>query len=63
MSNVSIELTNEDAELFKEFCRQHELYTAIIQKVVDNPGGNVTLHIDENGVIRRIQTSRTFIIT
>jgi hypothetical protein len=60
---TAVYLNNEDAELFKEFCRQHDFYVMIAAKVLDNPGGYVKLQIDENSVIRKIEASRTFIIT
>jgi hypothetical protein len=63
MSNqTAIYLTDEEAELYKEFCRQYDIYALIIRRVLDSPGGNVTLHTDEKGMIRSIQTSRTWIV-
>ena len=62
MSETAIYLSERDAELFKEFCRQYDAYTTVISKVLDVKGGNVNLLIDDQGLIRKIQTSKTFLI-
>lgn len=51
-----------EAELFKEFCRQYDVYALVVRRVLDNPGGYVKLLTDENGMIRKIEASRTFLI-
>lgn len=58
---TAIYLNDEDVKLFKEFCKNYELYTAIAKMALDNPGGYVKLLIDENSVIRKVETSRTFV--
>ena len=63
MTEVAIYVDERKARLIEEYFRQHDIYELVVSKVLDTRGGNVTLHIDEKGVIRTVVRTETIIIT
>jgi hypothetical protein len=62
MDQTTVYLNSQDAELFKEFLKHHDLYTLIISRVLDTRAGSVNVMIDEHGVVRKVETRQTFLI-
>lgn len=62
-ATCNIELTTEDAELFKEFCRQYQFYTLAAKQVLTVRNGSITLNVDKDGRIRNVVTQQAFLIT
>lgn len=57
MSNeITIFLTPQDVELFKQFQKYHELFNLMVEKrVFDQKGAAITLHFDPQGTLKTIQ--------
>lgn len=56
MNEITIFLSEQDAQLFKEFQRNHYNFTLLMDKGVFNiKNGSAVLNFDSNGVISTIQ--------
>lgn len=60
--DTTVILSEQDAELFKEFCKQHEFYTLAASQILTTRGGSVTFNVDKDGLIRNVVTQQTFLI-
>lgn len=58
MEQVVIHLSSEDAELFKQFRQWQDAWTLILPCLLDRTVRNVTLHLDEQGYIRKIESNQ-----
>ena len=58
MSNVSIELNDSEAELFKLFREHQDSWQRLAPCLLDKTVRSVTLHLDERGMIRKIETQQ-----
>jgi len=58
MSNVSVELNDSEAELFKQFRQYQDSWQKIAPCLLDTTVRSVTLHLDEKGMIRKIETQQ-----
>jgi len=52
---IPVYMTNYDAKLFLEFQRHHDIFALMVdKKVFDQKGAAITLHFDNNGLLKTI---------